>query len=102
MPRAKEIRRASGSWGPVRRMMARFTLGNAEMRDLPQSRAVTPRRPLSLPDMRALAALAALLVLVAGNRLVFDTWLARLDIFTQFLPWCTSLGKRLRAFAVPG
>ncbi len=46
--------------------------------------------------------LAALIAVVAWNRLVFDAWLTRFDLFTFFLPWYTFLGERLRAFDVPG
>src|ERR687897_197686 len=102
MRRAEGIRRAAGSRGPVRRTMARLSLDSAVMSHPSRTRLVTPRRPLVSSDTRALGALAALLVLVAGHRLVFDTWLARLDIFTQFLPWYAYLVERLRAFAVPG
>jgi hypothetical protein len=49
-----------------------------------------------------LAALTALIAVVAWNRLVFDAWLTRFDLFTFFLPWYTFLGERLRAFDVPG
>ncbi|MBW3633296.1 MAG: hypothetical protein KY456_09735, partial [Chloroflexi bacterium] len=59
-------------------------------------------RWVSSPDVRALAALSAMLTLIAGNRLVFDSWLARFDIFTQFLPWYAYLGERLRALDAPG
>jgi hypothetical protein len=43
-----------------------------------------------------------LIAVVAWNRLVFDAWLTRFDLFTFFLPWYTFLGERLRAFDVPG
>src|SRR3954469_16527601 len=52
-------------------------------------------------DRLALAVLAALTALVTWNRLTFDTWLTRLDLYTFFLPWYTYLGERLRAFDVP-
>ena len=38
----------------------------------------------------------------AWNRLHFDSWLARFDILTFYLPWYAYLGERLRAFDVPG
>jgi hypothetical protein len=53
-------------------------------------------------DGRALLAFAVLTTIVAWNRLVFDDWLTRLDIFTQYLPWFTFLGERLRALDIPG
>ena len=53
-------------------------------------------------DAVALAVLTALTAIVAWNRLVFDSWLTRFDLFTFFLPWYTFLGERLRAFDVPG
>ena len=53
-------------------------------------------------DGLALAVLAGITVLVAWNRLAFDSWLTRFDLFTFFLPWYTFLGERLRDFAVPG
>ena len=53
-------------------------------------------------DGLALAVLAGITVLVAWNRLAFDSWLTRFDLFTFFLPWYTFLGERLRDFAIPG
>ena len=53
-------------------------------------------------DGAALAVLGALIAVVGWNRLVFDAWLTRFDMFTFFLPWYTFLGERLRAFDVPG
>src|SRR5690349_12846115 len=53
------------------------------------------------PDGVALAVLAVLTAFVTWNRLAFDGWLTRLDLFTFFLPWYTFLGERLRAFDVP-
>ena len=53
-------------------------------------------------DVLALAVLAGLTVIVTWNRLAFDSWLTRFDLFTFFLPWYTFLGERLRDFAVPG
>jgi hypothetical protein len=53
-------------------------------------------------DGLALIVLAGITVLVAWNRLAFDSWLTRFDLFTFFLPWYTFLGERLRDFAVPG
>ena len=62
--------------------------------------------PLAPPSRRgdglALTVLAGITVLVAWNRLAFDSWLTRFDLFTFFLPWYTFLGERLRDFAVPG
>jgi hypothetical protein len=54
------------------------------------------------PDAAALAALAIVTILVAWNRLSFDAWLTRFDLYTFFLPWYTFLGERLRDFTVPG
>jgi hypothetical protein len=53
-------------------------------------------------DAAALVALAIITMLVAWNRLSFDAWLTRFDLYTFFLPWYTFLGERLRDFAVPG
>jgi hypothetical protein len=53
-------------------------------------------------DGLALAVLAGITALVAWNRLAFDSWLTRFDLFTFFLPWYTFLGERLRDLAVPG
>ncbi len=52
-------------------------------------------------DRLALAVLAILTTLVTWNRLTFDAWLTRLDLFTFFLPWYTYLGERLRALDIP-
>ena len=65
-----------------------------------------PPNPLS-PSIRrsdglALTVLAGITTLVAWNRLAFDSWLTRFDLFTFFLPWYTFLGERLRDFAIPG
>ena len=68
----------------------------------PKLRSAAWRRWLTSPDVPALAALAAFLTLVTWNRLAFDAWLARFDIFTQILPWYAYLGERLRALDVPG
>ncbi|MGH2614684.1 MAG: YfhO family protein [Thermomicrobiales bacterium] len=54
------------------------------------------------PDGTALAILTAMTAIVAWNRLTFDSWLTRFDLFTFFLPWYTFLGERLRAFDIPG
>ncbi len=53
-------------------------------------------------DAAALLVLTALTAVVAWNRLVFDAWLTRFDLFTFFLPWYTFLGERLRALDAPG
>ena len=52
-------------------------------------------------DGLALTVLAGITALVAWNRLAFDSWLTRFDLFTFFLPWYTFLGERLRDLAVP-
>ncbi len=54
------------------------------------------------PDAPALVILGSITALVAWNRLVFDSWLTRFDLFTFFLPWYTFLGERLRVFDIPG
>jgi hypothetical protein len=64
----------------------------------PDSRAPSTRRGDSL----ALIVLAGITALVAWNRLAFDSWLTRFDLYTFFLPWYTFLGERLRDLAVPG
>ena len=53
-------------------------------------------------DALALGILAVLLALTVGDRLHFDAWLARFDLYTFFVPWYSHLGERLRAFDVPG
>jgi hypothetical protein len=72
-------------------------------------RAVRPIHTFPLPvasigtaDTRALGLLTALTAIVAWNRFRFDSWLARFDIMTFYLPWYAYLGERLRAFDVPG
>lgn len=57
---------------------------------------------VSAADAGALASLALLTALAAGNRFVFDNWLARFDFYTFFVPWYAFLGERLRAFDIPG
>ncbi|MCC2626775.1 MAG: hypothetical protein K0S14_425, partial [Thermomicrobiales bacterium] len=69
----------------------------------PRPRPPDPRAPSTRRgDGLALAVLAGITVLVAWNRLAFDSWLTRFDLFTFFLPWYTFLGERLRDLAVPG
>src|SRR6185295_327699 len=76
----------------------------------PRSRQPITEPPVPKPlairdkpsDTVALTILAALTALVTWNRLTFDAWLTRLDLFTFFLPWYTYLGERLQAFDVPG
>jgi hypothetical protein len=58
--------------------------------------------PTRRGDGLALTILVGITALVAWNRLTFDSWLTRFDLFTFFLPWYTFLGERLRDFAVPG
>jgi Bacterial membrane protein YfhO len=73
-------------------------------------RTLAPQAPPSDPvppsarrsNGLALAVLAGITVVVAWNRLAFDSWLTRFDLFTFFLPWYTFLGERLRDLAVPG
>jgi uncharacterized membrane protein YhaH (DUF805 family) len=65
-------------------------------------RLVAGRIVVHAGDRGALLALAALTALIAANRLAFDSWLGRLDIATQFLPWYAFLGERLRALDLPG
>ncbi|HEY7035876.1 MAG TPA: hypothetical protein VH482_31365, partial [Thermomicrobiales bacterium] len=68
----------------------------------PARSIVFPRGWLWTADARALAILAGLTAIVAWNRFRFDSWLARFDIMTFYLPWYAYLGQRLRAFDVPG
>lgn len=70
-------------------------------RDIEATAAQDRRVATRPPDRLALAVLAALTALVTLNRLAFDTWLTRLDLYTFFLPWYTQLGERLRALDVP-
>jgi hypothetical protein len=71
---------------------------NAPQPPLPDPMSPSTRRGDSL----ALIVLAGITVLAAWNRLAFDSWLTRFDLFTFFLPWYTFLGERLRDLAVPG
>ncbi|MDQ3467686.1 MAG: YfhO family protein [Chloroflexota bacterium] len=57
---------------------------------------------VSPADAAAIASLALLTALAAGNRFAFDTWLARFDFYTFFVPWYAFLGERLRDFDIPG
>jgi hypothetical protein len=69
----------------------------------PQPRPADPRAPsFRRGDGLALVVLVGITTLVAWNRLAFDSWLTRFDLFTFFLPWYTFLGERLRDLAVPG
>ncbi len=59
-------------------------------------------RGIPRADALAVAVLSALTALVGWNRLAFDAWLPRFDLFTFFLPWYGFLGERLRSCDVPG
>lgn len=63
---------------------------------------MSTRRHPSVQDIGSVMLLLAFTAIVAWNRATFDFWLARLDIFTQFLPWYDHLGDRMRALDVPG
>ncbi|MBA3450864.1 MAG: hypothetical protein H0T18_06605, partial [Chloroflexia bacterium] len=63
---------------------------------------IAPSTRFQRADAAALIVLAGITALVAGNRLAFDSWLTRFDVFTFFLPWYTFLGERLRLFDIPG
>lgn len=60
------------------------------------------RPSIPLADAYALTVLLVLTALVAWHRFVFDSWLSRFDIYTQFLPWYHYLGERTRDFDAPG
>lgn len=64
-----------------------------------------PRRTAGVAGWRAealpIAVLAGITLVIVWNRLVFDSWLARLDIYTFYLPWFHELGARLRQAEVP-
>jgi hypothetical protein len=64
----------------------------------PEARVVTARWR---SDGAALAVLGIVVGLVTWNRLAFDSWLARFDIFTANLPWFSYLGDRLRHGEIP-
>ena len=68
---------------------------------VPSPATATPPRP-PRADAIGLGVLAALIALVAWNRLSVDPWLARVDVLTFFLPWYAFMGERLRALDVPG
>jgi hypothetical protein len=70
-------------------------------RTIPRPRAI-PRFVRAHPDVPVLFGLAALTLLTAWNRAVFDGWLLRFDLFTQIIPWYAYLGERLRAGDIPG
>ncbi len=53
-------------------------------------------------DIIAVGVLLMLTGLVAWNRMAFDAWLLRYDVYTQFLPWYHHLGEHVRAGDVPG
>jgi hypothetical protein len=67
-----------------------------------RSHAEASGRTATRGDVAALVILTLLTAVVAWNRLVFDSWLTRFDLFTFFLPWYTFLGERLRELDVPG
>jgi hypothetical protein len=54
------------------------------------------------PDALAVGGLIAATAIVIGNRVSFDGWLARYDLFTQIIPWYRYLGSQLRTGSVPG
>lgn len=60
------------------------------------------RRAALTADAIAVTVMALVTTVVAWNRLQFDSWLARYDILTFYLPWYAHLGERLRTFDVPG
>jgi hypothetical protein len=53
-------------------------------------------------DAVAISVLSVFLALSLWNRFHFDSWLARYDLMTYFLPSYAYLGDRLRDFEVPG
>lgn len=53
------------------------------------------------PDALAVGVLLVVTAVVAWNRMVFDSWLARFDLMTFFVPWYQLLGERLRDFEIP-
>ena len=64
---------------------------------------MTPRRWLRAHhDVQALIFLISLTLLTAWNRIAFDGWLPRFDLFTQIIPWYAYLGKQMRAGEIPG
>ena len=76
----------------------------------PPSAAAGPRWPgrtdtlrlVQRADLMALAVLVGLIAATAWNRMTFDAWLLRFDIYTQFLPWYHYLGEQVRSGNVPG
>lgn len=75
-----------------------------------ESLATTERPPaqevrapqFSPRDLSALAMLFVASVIVTLNHAQFDVWLARYDVYTQFIPWYHYLGERLRQGDLPG
>lgn len=53
-------------------------------------------------DWWALLALAGVLAVIGLNRVAFDAWISRFDLYTFFVPWYAFLGERLREGAIPG
>lgn len=70
--------------------------------------ATAEKRPASgklsagVQDAVTILIFLALTAIVAWNRFVFDSWLSRFDVYTQFLPWYHYLGERTRELDVPG
>ena len=61
-----------------------------------------PGQPAGTGDWRALLVLAGVLAIVGLNRVAFDSWISRFDLYTFFVPWYAFLGERLREGAIPG
>ena len=77
--------------------------GETEPSPAAAGRRVGPPRFLR-PGRDRWALLAVLLLggLAAWNRVAFDTWIARFDLYTFFVPWYGHLGEQLRQGHLPG
>src|SRR4029453_12830463 len=49
-----------------------------------------------------LCAISLVLIVILTARFSADSWMTRVDLLTQFIPWSTYLGEQLRSFNVPG
>lgn len=77
------------------------------MFDAPAPATTEPPSPatgwrLGRADAFAALVLVAAIGLSLANRFAFDSWLARFDLYTFFVPWYAYLGDQLRAGDVPG
>jgi hypothetical protein len=53
----------------------------------PDATPQIPRRSARRAEALALVALTGVLAIAGPNRIVFDVWLSRFDLYTFFIPW---------------